>query len=409
MKNLLKCTLGIVAATVAFAALASAAVAATPELSPVPTECTGACTSEGSFGSGKGGFGTWTESRGAKWNWTGTTVKEGVTFNSWNEGTTIEGLRVTFENNLCKNEGNNFTTEPLKGRFGVVEGKAVVLLEPETGSTIGKCTKSGSAEELTGSLIAWARTSPEYLELEFAGESITRLMPNEEEHVIKSSIEGGAKSSMSWTGTTKMASGRELHIAGRTATFVTPKYAGGFELNGGTMTFQSTNGLKVVCKYTSGSGQFTSATGGYLNLSFTGCQGPLGSTCTGWGSLARLKALLAYTYPATETPEGRQTALVLSPETAELITEVECGGVKSRLKGAVMGVITPLAKSSSTFGLSFKEASGIEEHTQYEAPEGGPDPAILYDSLEGSKWQQSGLEDTTSSIYLNAGGEETIK
>jgi hypothetical protein len=397
---------------VALAALASAAIAASPELSPVPTECTGiGCTSSGSFGAGKGeALGYW-HFGGGIWKWSNLSVPAGASYEAWNEGTTIRNLRLTFENFNCRNEGLNFTTEPLKGRLGVVEGKSAVLLEPETGSTIGKCTYSGSPWVMTGSYIAEIFTSEGRLHLQFSGAGLRRLTPLEAEHVISDKVEGASGSyEASLEGTTSVpATGLELKTAGRTATFATPKYAGGFALNGGSMVFQATNGLKVTCKYTSGSGQFTSATGGYAYLSFAGCKGPLGSTCTGWESLARLKVQLAYTYPATETPEGRQTALVLSPESGGNINEIECGGVKSANKGAVMGVISPLAKAASTFGLSFKQLNGVEEHTQYEF--GGESwPAVMLTSTEEGKWSQSGLEvKTPVSIYLNAGGEETIK
>jgi hypothetical protein len=343
--------------------------------------------------------------------WEGLSVDEGAYYEAWNEGTTIRNLRLTFEHDGCKNEGNNFTTEPLKGRLAVVEGLSAVLLEPETGSVIGKCTLSGGKVVVTGSYIARVGTGGERLYLNFSGAGLRRLTPLEPEHVILTAIEGTKeKEPSTLEGETDIpALGRELHRAGRTATFDTPKYAGGFAISGGAMWFQSKSGLKYSCEYTSGEGQFTSATGGYAYLWFTNCHGALSCVATGWGSPARLKAELAYTYPATETPEGRQVGLVLSPESGGNLAEVECGKVKAAIKGSVMAVISPLAKSASAFALSLKQSGGEEEHTLYESSGGESLAAKLWTSIEGGKSEQSGLEDTTPSIYLNAGGEETIK
>lgn len=407
MKNLLKGTLTVMAAAIALAVLASAAVAATPALSPVPTECTSGCGAEQEFEAGTGGSGSWEDSGGSKWTWLEASAHG--SYVAWNEGAELRYLKLTFDNVPCKNEGNNFTTEALRGRFGVVEGKAVVLLRPE-GSKIAKCLYSGTSEEVTGSYVAQLSGTPGHLNLVFTGQGLERLTPNEPAHVMSVSIAGGKATTLGWNATITMGMpGRELHVTGRTASLVTPYYAGGFELSGGSMAFASKSGMKNSCTYTSGEGQFTSATGGYVYLRFTNCRGPLNCIASGWESLTRLKAQLAYTYPATETPEGRQVGLVLSPESGGNITELECGKVKYALKGSVIAVISPLAKASSTFALSMKQVGGVEEHTLYEGLGGESVEAKLFTSIEGAKWEQSGVEVKTPTIYLNAGGEETIK
>ena len=419
MKNLLKYTLGVVAATVALAVLASAAIAATPTLSPVPKECGETCETKNvgatGLGAGEGGAALWAGWPGS-WAMTGPTGGN-VTFESSNEGTTFRMNALTFENGKCNNEGLKFNTSALEGHLGVLEGSSEVgiLMRGNTGLKFGKCTFSGSPTELTGQYIGTispTNTPTKEFTVSLSGQGREKFETQESGHVISASVNGGSPGTVDWTGSFPLTTSEtvELHRAGRTATFVTPKYVGGFGVIGGAMKFVSKNGLSVTCKYMSGGGAFTSATGGHLTLSFTGCKGPLGTTCNGGEvTTTTLKALLAYTYPAKETAEGRQTALVLSPESGTVVNEFVCGTVKSVVRGAVMAVISPLAKSSSTFALTLKQAGGVEEHTLYEGTGGEGTEAKLETSNEGGPFQQSGLEVTSPSVKLNDGGEETIK
>jgi hypothetical protein len=414
VKHLRKYVLVMIAAAVALAALASSAAAA-PRLSPVPDGC-GACESE-NFGFSLGSSTFDFISGLGQWSYRSTAGYGGI------GGGSFADARLTLNEGLCHNEGLNLTTNPLKGFIGWAgEGKNTVgmLLEPAEGSAFANCKLSGVEEAITGSVIGTlspTNTPTTSLSLNYSQnngvQSPNKMEGDKAVHQLSIASGGGLPQQLGWAGTLSMAASRavELNTASGTPTFIT-EYEGGFSLTGGRMWFQTKNGLEVKCTSTLGTGTFNSATGGNVNLSFTGCTNIIGEKCTEGVKTRQLKAQLVYTSPAKETAEGRQTALLLSPETGEVVSEFVCGTahpVASVVKGNFLAVISPLGGPSNTFALSLKQRSGKQEYTTYEGAAGETLEANLLTSIAGAKPSGSGIEVASPTIKLNDGGVETIK
>lgn len=424
MKNLLKCTLGVLIATVAVGALASAAVAG-PALSPVPSECSGCASQPFGFTLGGGRVYMTYSGTGSNWSYASSSGEVRVGDN----GEFVSGAKLTFSNttNGCKNEGNNFTASNLKGRFGfVTAGTVGMILEPE-GTVFAKCVLFGVPEEVTGSLIGTitplnTRTTEFTVNyIQSAGNQVFREFEGEEPiRELSLAPSGGNPSPLGIEAEARMTTFEpvELNTTGGVSRFFTStggnKPTGGFVLTGKSMKFISKNGLEVQCKATWGSGEFTSATGGHLLLKFTKCTGPLGVKCqSAHGAekeifASRLKALLAYTDPAEEVTGGRQTAVLLSPESGEVFTEFTCGTVKSVVTGSVLAVISPLGAPSNTFGLTLKQSKGREETRTFEGTGGESLEAMLQTSTAEGKREESGIE-MSPTVQFAGEAMETIK
>jgi hypothetical protein len=171
-----------------------------------------------------------------------------------------------------------------------------------------------------------------------------------------------------------------------------------FSVSGGAMKFVSKSGFEVKCNAVAGAGKFTSVKEGTLSLKWKECKGPLNLSCktvvAGEVETKELKTMLAYTYPEKATAEGRETGLVLSPASGNVFAELECGTIKSVIRGAVETKITPLGSKTSAFTLTMTEKKQVNELTRYETESGEAPEASLSSSTGESKWEQGGLEES---------------
>lgn len=216
------------------------------------------------------------------------------------------------------------------------------------------------------------------------------------------------------TGNGRTAYGSDMSFTTGAPTLQLAKGSGAFpaayQVSGGAMKFVSKNGLTVKCKSVQGSGQFTNAKEGTLTLKWKECTGPLGVSCktvvAGEIETKPLKTLLAHTLPETITTEGRETALVLSPNGSGF-AEFQCGTVTSVVIGSVEAKITPLGTKTSTFTLSMTQSGGINSLIGYEEENTKHAEAELITTTGGGKAQQSGMEESLAPTLT--GEEGTIE
>jgi hypothetical protein len=180
---------------------------------------------------------------------------------------------------------------------------------------------------------------------------------------------------------------------------------------GGKTTLTVTTGATVSCTAQTGVGQFTSGREGKLTLKLTGCEAS-GHSCGTEGVVEtkQLKMLLAYTYPLKMTAEGRETGVVLSPASGEVVAEISCykGLIKYVVKGAVIGVVSPLKSRVKTFSLAFKQQAGLQEPAEYETEAGGHVGAGLTCAENGGTANKCGESQTTPTLTLTS-EEATIE
>jgi hypothetical protein len=287
----------------------------------------------------------------------------------------------------------------------------------------------GVHEEFTGSVIAEIEPTnhlTSHLGLTYAmgtsgGEQvITKFEGEETVHQLQDSISGalpentalGAGMTVEGLQQKGTAEDLELSTYGGSPSF---QSGGGTTFSGGAMTLQTAGGSAVSCKAITGLGRLSSAKEGKTTLQMTGCTGPEGTTCsnakTGEIETKELKSQLAYTYPAKETAEGRQTGLVLSPASGEVFAEVTCKvsiiKVSIVIKGAVIAVVTPLGKAEQTANLTLKASRSKQEVSEYETEGAGKVAASLTTSVSGSAYEESGLEESSPALSFN-GAEEAI-
>jgi hypothetical protein len=217
------------------------------------------------------------------------------------------------------------------------------------------------------------------------------------------------------TGNGRTAYGSDMSFTTGKPTLQLAKGSGAFpaafSVSGGAMKFVSKNGLEVKCKAVAGAGKFTSVKEGRLSLKWKECTGPLGVSCktivSGEVETKELSTLLAYTYPEKATTEGRETGLVLSPTSGSVFAELQCGTVKSVIKGAVEAKITPLGTKTSTFALTMTQSKGVNALIGYETESGEILEAMLRCSTAEGKSEQSGLEESLAPTLT--GEEGTIE
>ena len=424
MKVMLRGVLVALVIAVAAGAMASAALASLPELSPEPHSC-GGCEGPSapvtfSMKGGPGKFATGAD----EWKYTSGSgsgefvASEYLSFR--NTHFTLAGGGGSYN---CGSEGFN-TASNIVGRVGIVGKEAAgLLLEPKSGSLFAKCTFLGSPTEVTGAVMASispVNTPTSSLTVTYKQSSANQEFTKfEGEDAVHDLLFGGSKFGLESTLTMESfeqggkAATVEVNTAGNAATLRTTgegaKYGGGFRVQGEKMVFVSKNGVEVKCPSFSGTGDFSNAKEGDVTLGLSECTGPLKTKCE--VSAKELKALLAYTYPAKEIAGEREAALVLSPASGGIFAEFDCAGVKSVVTGSLLSVVSPLGAPSKVFALSLKQKEGAEEGpSEYEVSESGKGTEAKLDtSIEGGKPEQSGLQVVLPKIELNGGGEETIK
>lgn len=169
----------------------------------------------------------------------------------------------------------------------------------------------------------------------------------------------------------------------------------------GAATLETVGGSKVTCKASSDTSEITGLKTDTVTVTFTGCEA-FEETCQSAGQAAGtiktnlLASKLAYINGKTEV------GVVLKPkEAGGLFVEFECSGIKIKVKGSVIGVITPInmfVAPPGHFTLTFTQAKGVQVPTEYES---GTKQVkdVLETSINGGAYEQSG-EGTTSEEFL---------
>ncbi len=183
-----------------------------------------------------------------------------------------------------------------------------------------------------------------------------------------------------------------------------------FKGKGGDANLEIVGVGGVTCTKSASTGYFTGPkTVGKVTVVFTGCE-LNGHTCQGAAPKASksgevitnaLSGEIGYINKAKV-----EVGVVLKPETALYFGEFNCGELKFRTGGAVIGkVSSPANEMTKEVALSFTESSGKQHPEMFE----GGTPQVLY-SEEGGKgeWPEGGTEHHQSgeSTTVTGKGEE---
>jgi hypothetical protein len=175
-----------------------------------------------------------------------------------------------------------------------------------------------------------------------------------------------------------------------------------FTSTSGKGALETVGGKTVTCTSdTTDEGKITGEKTATAVVLFSGCKSGIVS-CNSPGQAAGV----IDTVPLTGTlgyisKAEKRVGLLLVPTTGELFVEFECTGfAKSKVKGAVIGELTPVNKKTKTFTLAFKQTKGKQAITKFE----GGATEILESSLNGGAFEQAG-EETTDTLTLTEEGE----
>ena len=181
-----------------------------------------------------------------------------------------------------------------------------------------------------------------------------------------------------------------------------------FTSTGGKTVIGTESGKSIKCSAETSAGSFTNVKEGKDTLKLTGCEAA-GVKCSsgekaGEIETKELKSLLAYTYPAKTTLEGRETGLVLSPASGEVVAEFSCSAKKLVVRGSLIAVVSPLRASTKTLALTTKGAGGVQEPAEYETVSGGKVAAGLTCAENGLAAEKCSEEENTT--VITPGSEE---
>lgn len=174
-----------------------------------------------------------------------------------------------------------------------------------------------------------------------------------------------------------------------------------YTATGGKGKFQTEKNGTIECSKSTATGEVTGPKTGTTTVTFTGCAFS-GISCKTSGAKAGeiiTKATSKLVYVKKETKE---TGLDL--EATE--STIECTALqKLKVRGSVIGVVTPINTVTSELTLTFKETSGKQEPSEYENEEGKKVKDIT--EAEGSglktfKFEPSGLSLTDTLKFEEA-------
>lgn len=183
-----------------------------------------------------------------------------------------------------------------------------------------------------------------------------------------------------------------------------------FTPTGGSITLGSAL-LEMGCTSQSGTGKFSSVKEGNLSIKLSGCKNvATGVHCGTEGVIEtkELKSLLAYTYPAKTTAEGRETGFVLSPASGEVIAEFICGSQAVAVKGALIGVVSPLKVRTGSLALTVKANKEVNVPSEFETEGGSIVSATLKCAINGEAAKTCGVNESKPAFSLT-GEEATIE
>jgi hypothetical protein len=180
-------------------------------------------------------------------------------------------------------------------------------------------------------------------------------------------------------------------------------------VNTGPLHFTSTSGIaflevepegKIECKVSHTVGEETSATGGTVTATFEGCE-TLGKKCNsaGQGVGTIVTKLLAEEVGYVNKAKA-EIGTDFKPASGEFNAEFGCPGspaLSIRVKGSVIGKLTPANVSSTEAKSTLQKAVGKQEIEKFE---GGPkDTLISETSVEGGPFSAAGgIQNVTSTV-----------
>jgi hypothetical protein len=151
-----------------------------------------------------------------------------------------------------------------------------------------------------------------------------------------------------------------------------------FTVHGGQKVLKTTSGTTFECTTTTGTGQFTSTTGGNMNLTYHGCKNVgLGIACTSAGQPSGTIVTSGLRFDGIMIAAGQPGLLVTPPATGEEVTPgkrsfatYSCFGVAVKIFGAgFIGTITTpkCGEAKTTAGLTFGSTGtpGHQKHTTW--------------------------------------------
>lgn len=180
-----------------------------------------------------------------------------------------------------------------------------------------------------------------------------------------------------------------------------------FESTSGAGTLETKGGEKISCTSDSDTGEITGPKSvSNVSVTFKGCSTTVFKfACTSSGQASGviktnlLKGEIGYL-----NKSKKEVGLELEPETSGgFFAEFECAGIVSiKVRGHVIGKITPVNTMTDEYDLVFEQASGVQKYTEFE---GGPAGQVLESTKNGgSSYEQSG-EETSDKVITSEEGE----
>ncbi len=175
---------------------------------------------------------------------------------------------------------------------------------------------------------------------------------------------------------------------------------------GGAAMLETVAGTKVTCKTIANSGTIPADGANAVReatVTFTGCEA-YGFKCktagaaTGEVRTNLLKGQLGY----LGAVESGKVGVDLVPETGELLAEISCAGgfAKVKLRGDLIGEISPLNVARKEFSLAFRQATGKQEWASifleepFESGKYEEVDSVLESSIDSFPFKDAGLEAT---------------
>jgi hypothetical protein len=171
-------------------------------------------------------------------------------------------------------------------------------------------------------------------------------------------------------------------------------------VKGNIAVLETIGGSKVECKSVSDVSEITGTKTDTTTVTFDECTA-FGETCQNKGGTAGIIKTVLLASKLRYINGKKAVGLVLKPKTGELFVEFECSGIVIKVRGSVIGVITPIntfVAPPGPFTLTFTQAAGVQVPTEYE--EGTKKVKdVLETSINGGAYEQSG-ESSTDEEFL---------
>lgn len=178
-------------------------------------------------------------------------------------------------------------------------------------------------------------------------------------------------------------------------------HAVAFTGTSGAGTLQTVGGSKVTCTSDHVKGTLLNSTEDEAEVTFLGCTGPFGASCTTAGQATRV-ILTSTLKSELVNLVGGGVGVLLTPKTAGgLFAEFSCLGVVIKVRGSLVGVATPVGVEQTTGTLTFTQSGGKQTPSKYEL-NGELKTAKLETSVGGGAFEESGESTTESLTFAQA-------